>query len=82
MVGYADAFVSSCLELDLHRVGVGGVLIIPPFTAEASKDLNLALALGLPKGSSPSSLVLCVLCPGDVCAHKAAESGAVPLPLL
>ena len=56
---------SFCIvELDLHRVG-WGVLIIPPFTAETSKDLNLALTLGLPKGSSSTSLVLCVRCPGD-----------------
>lgn len=63
-------FVLYCLELDLHGVCGGGVWIMTVFRAEPSRDLNLALTLGVPEGSSSSSLGFCVMCPGDACCPQ------------
>ena len=52
-----------CIAWSLIYTGWGwGVLIIPPFRAETSKDPNLALTLGLPKGH-PKDLFSGPLCP-------------------
>lgn len=63
-------FVLYCLELDLHGVWGGGVWIMTAFRAEVSRDLNLALTLGVPEGSSSSSLGFCIMCPGDACCPQ------------